>query len=226
MKQHKLAFLGFGNVGRALARLFVAKTAELRDTYNMDWRITGVASRSRGWLSHPEGFQVSELLANSVAAGNSPGGAGVSSSPSTAITNISRSTGIDEWLLKARPDVVFETTSLNHQTGQPAIDYLTTVLKSGANAITANKGAVVYGYDQLNELAQAANKQFFFEATVLDSAPVFSLFREALPAAKLRGFSGIFNSTSNVVLETMEAGRTFDEGVKMAQELGIAETDP
>ena len=84
----------------------------------------------------------------------------------------------------------------------------------------------MYGYDQLNELAQAANKQFFFEATVLDSAPVFSLFREALPAAKLRGFSGIFNSTSNVVLETMEAGRTFDEGVKMAQELGIAETDP
>ena len=227
MKQHRLAFLGFGNVGRALARLFVAKSAELRDTYNIDWRITGVASRSRGWLSNVEGFQVSELLANSfAAASNSPGGTGVSSSPSTATTNISRSTGIDEWLLNARPDVVFETTSLNHQTGQPAIDYLTAVLKSGAHAITANKGAVVFGYDQLNELAQAANKQFFFEATVLDSAPVFSLFREALPAAKLRGFSGIFNSTSNVVLETMEAGRTFDEGVKMAQELGIAETDP
>ena len=65
-----------------------------------------------------------------------------------------------------------------------------------------------------------------FEATVLDSAPVFSLFRETLPAAKVRGFSGAFNSTTNVILETMEAGRSFAEGVKTAQELGIAETDP
>src|SRR5919107_6241723 len=65
-----------------------------------------------------------------------------------------------------------------------------------------------------------------FEATVLDSAPVFSLFRETLPAAKIRGFSGVFNSTTNIILETMEAGRSFAEGVKTAQELGVAETDP
>ncbi len=218
VKHYNLCLLGFGNVGRALARLLVAKSTELRDSYNIDWRITGVATRSRGWLSNAEGFQVSELLTNSVSEASNP------LDDSTDITL--RSTGIGEWLLNAKPDVVFETTSLNHQTGQPAIDYLTAVLKSGAHAITANKGTVVYGYDALNALANAANKRFFFEATVLDSAPVFSLFREALPAAKLRGFSGIFNSTSNVVLETMEAGRTFDEGVKMAQELGIAETDP
>jgi homoserine dehydrogenase len=36
----------------------------------------------------------------------------------------------------------------------------------------------------------------------------------------------VFNSTTNVILETMEAGRSFAEGVKTAQELGIAETDP
>jgi homoserine dehydrogenase len=65
-----------------------------------------------------------------------------------------------------------------------------------------------------------------FEATVLDSAPVFSLFRETLPAVKVRAFSGAFNSTTNVIIETMEAGRSFDEGVKTAQELGVAETDP
>ena len=85
---------------------------------------------------------------------------------------------------------------------------------------------MVYGYDELSKLAAAAGKSFFFESTVLDSAPVFSLFRETLPAVKLRAFSGVFNSTSNVIIETMEAGRSFDEGVKMAQELGITETDP
>ncbi|MGH9971418.1 MAG: homoserine dehydrogenase [Pyrinomonadaceae bacterium] len=212
MKQYNLCFLGFGNVGRALARLLVTKSQELQELNGIQWRVTGVATRRSGWLSRAEGFQDSALLTNEY--------------PGDQSTNPSRSNGIVEWLRDAQPDVVFETTSLNHETGQPAIDYLTAVLQSGAHAITANKGAVVYGHEQLTKLAAANRKRFFFESTVLDSAPVFSLFREALPAVKLRSFSGIFNSTSNVILETMEAGRTFDEGVRTAQELGISETDP
>ncbi|HKR61673.1 MAG TPA: hypothetical protein VJS64_18445 [Pyrinomonadaceae bacterium] len=206
MKNYNLGFIGFGNVGRALARLFVAKSNELRETYGIEWRITGVASRSMGWQISSEGLTTFDL--------------------STLQQNGSRAEGLADWLKKAKPHVVFETTSLNHETGQPAIEYLTAVLKSGAHAITANKGAVVHGYDELRKLADVAGKHFFFEATVLDSAPVFSLFRETLPAAKLRGFTGVFNSTSNVVLESMEAGRSFEEGVKMAQELGVTETDP
>lgn len=209
-KHYKLGFLGFGNVGRALVRLLVAKSAELRELHEIEWSITGVATRRTGWLSKPEGFLASSLLSSSV-------------DESSASAS---STSIIDWLLAARPDVVFETTSLNHETGQPAIDYLTAVLRSGSHAVTANKGAVVYGYDELSKLAADTRKHFFFESTVLDSAPVFSLFRETLPAVKLRAFSGIFNSTSNVIIETMEAGRSFDEGVKMAQELGITETNP
>ena len=133
---------------------------------------------------------------------------------------------IDRWLARAKPDVVFETTSLNPETGQPAIEYMRKSLTAGAHTITANKAPIVYAYNELNEIARAHGRRLMFEATVLDSAPVFSLFRETLPAAKVRGFSGAFNSTTNVILETMEAGRSFAEGVKTAQELGIAETDP
>ena len=134
--------------------------------------------------------------------------------------------GIKEWLRAAKADVVFETTSLNHESGEPALSYLRAALQSGAHAITANKGALVHGYHELDELARASGKRFMFESAVLDSAPVFSLFRETLPAVKLRGFSGLFSSTTNVILETMEAGRSFEEGVKTAQELGVTETDP
>jgi homoserine dehydrogenase len=207
MKQYNICFLGFGNVGRALARLLVAKSAELRESYSIEWRITGIATRRMGWLSNENGFDVAALLAGKE-------------------TETSSSTGVAEWLGKARPHVLFETTSLNPETGQPAIDYLRAALQSGAHTITANKAPIVYAYDELNAIAQAQCKRFLFESTVLDSAPVFSLFREALPVARLRGFSGIFNSTTNVILETMEAGRSFDEGVKTAQDLGVTETDP
>ena len=207
MKQYRLCFLGFGNVGRALARLFVAKSTELRESFGIEWMITGVASRRIGWRVNEDGFDVAELLAAKDHVANNEA-------------------GIDDWLKTAAPDVVFETTSLNPENGQPAIDYLKAILNFGAHAITANKAPIVYAYRELKTVAESKGKQLLFESTVLDSAPVFSLFRETLPAARVRGFSGIFNSTTNVILEAMEQGRSFDEGVKTAQELGVAETDP
>ena len=206
MKQYRIGFIGFGNVGRALARLFVSKSAELRERYGIEWEIVGVATRRMGWRASEDAIDVVKLLS----------GADETSSVQS----------IDEWLAIAKPDVVFETTSLNPETGQPAIEYIRKSLQAGAHTITANKAPIVYAFDELNELAIAHGKRLMFEATVLDSAPVFSLFRETLPAVKVRAFSGAFNSTTNVILETMEAGRSFDEGVKTAQELGVAETDP
>ena len=206
MKRYRLGFIGFGNVGRALARLLVSKSAELRDNYDIEWEITGVATRRMGWRASENAIEVSKLLAGSDETGSE--------------------SGISEWLSRARPDVVFETTSLNPETGQPAIDYIKKSLQAGAHTITANKAPIVYAYDELNAIAIERGKRLLFESTVLDSAPVFSLFRETLPAVKIRGFSGVFNSTTNVILETMEAGRSFEEGVKTAQELGVAETNP
>ncbi len=206
MKKYRLGFIGFGNVGRALARLLVSKSAELRENYGIEWEITGVATRRMGWRASENAIDVAQLLASNDETGSE--------------------IGINEWLARAKPDVVFETTSLNPETGQPGIDYLKACLQHGAHTITANKGPIVHAYDELNEIALAHGKRLLFESTVLDSAPVFSLFRETLPAVRVRGFSGVFNSTTNVILETMEAGRSFAEGVKTAQDLGVAETDP
>ncbi|HKP46113.1 MAG TPA: hypothetical protein VJT50_05895 [Pyrinomonadaceae bacterium] len=207
MKQYNLCFLGFGKVGRALVRLLQSKSQELKETYGIAYRITGIASRTLGWQANNAGFDSQDLLQPAAANSN-------------ALTNI------HEWLSHAKPNAVFETTSLQPETGQPAIDYERASLQADAHVITANKGVVVYGFRELNELARSMQRCFLFEASVLDSAPVFSLFRETLPAAKLRAFAGVFSSTTNVILETMEAGRSFGEGLKSAQELGVTETDP
>jgi homoserine dehydrogenase len=62
MKLYRLCFLGFGNVGRALARLLVSKSAELRDNYGIEWEITGVATRRMGWRASDDAIDVSRLL--------------------------------------------------------------------------------------------------------------------------------------------------------------------
>jgi homoserine dehydrogenase len=128
------------------------------------------------------------------------------------------------WLSAARADVLFEATSLNVETGEPAADHIRAALQHGAHAITANKGPVVHAYRELRDLAAARNKRFLFESTVMDGVPVFSFF-DQLPVIHLQGFHGIVNSTTNVILSEMENGLSFDESLKKAQSLGVAETD-
>ncbi|HVF54610.1 MAG TPA: hypothetical protein VM934_00590 [Pyrinomonadaceae bacterium] len=210
MKQFNLCMLGFGNVGRALARLLVAKREEMRALYGIEWRITGVATRRMRWLVSPEGFDVEKLLSGEVAAQSPP------LPPRDA----------REWLHMASADVLFETTSLEPHTGEPAVSHIRAALDGGAHAVTTNKGTIVHAYRELNELARARGRRFMFEATVADCLPVFSLFRETLPAAKLLGFGGVLNSTTSIILEEMERGATFDDGVRAAQSLGVTETDP
>ena len=131
---------------------------------------------------------------------------------------------VRSWLTAARADILFEATSLNVENGQPAADYIRAGLDHGAHVITANKGPVVHAYRELRDLATNRGKRFLFESTVMDGVPIYSLF-DQLPAIHLKGFHGILNSTTNVILSHMEQGLTFEEALKKAQELGIAETD-
>ena len=139
--------------------------------------------------------------------------------PSRQLSNVR------QWLAAAKADVLFEATSLNVTSGQPAIDHIRAALELGAQAITANKGTVVHAYQELRALAASKHRRFLFESTVMDGAPIFSLF-DTLPALHLRAFRGILNSTTNMILSGMEQGLSFEESLKHAQNIGIAETDP
>lgn len=190
-----------------MLRLLISKEGELRRKYDVRWRLTGVATRRFGWLAEADGFNPIGVL-------------------SSRFGNARAVNGLREWLEAARVDVLFEASSLNPQSGQPAIDHLTAALEYGAHAITANKGPLVHAFRELSALAKEKGKQFLYESTVMDGVPIFSLFPLGLPATELRGFYGVLNSTTNVVLTEVEKGRSFDEAIKRAQSMGIAETDP
>jgi homoserine dehydrogenase len=200
-------------VNRTLARLLQSRRQALAEHHGIGWRITGVASRKLGWIAGSEGLDL-ELLC---------GPAALARDDFPACCR--ETANVREWLRAARADVLFEATSLNARTGQPAIDHLKAALESGAHAITANKGPIVHAYQELSDLAAARGKRFLFESTVMDGVPIFSLFRDTLPAVHLHGFRGILNSTTNVILTGMERGASFEESLKKAQEVGVAETD-
>jgi homoserine dehydrogenase len=220
MKNYNLAFLGFGNVGRALVQLLESKRGELRERYGVEFAFTGVASRRLGWQANPAGYAASDLMGESSALTDHGSSNQAQGEGEQTLAELRK------WLAASQANVLFENTSLNPHTGQPAIDYVRTALQAGVHVVTANKGPVVYGYHELRDLAAANHVRFLFEAAVMGGAPIFSLFREALPAARLERFRGILNSTTNLILTEMEHGNSFEASVKKAQDLGIAETDP
>jgi homoserine dehydrogenase len=215
MSHFKLALIGFGNVGQAFARLLLDKQQDIRQKYDITYRVTGIATGQHGMAVNPDGLDLLKAL-DLMQIGHSL--REISSRPA--------SENALDFIRICGAHVLFENTPVDYATGQPAIDHLRTALQIGMHAITANKGAVVHAYQQLSKEAASRGRKFYFESTVMDGAPIFSLFREALPAASLKSFKGILNSTTNLVLTRMETGESFEQAVAYAQSIGIAETDP
>lgn len=211
MTHYKLAFLGFGNVGRALARLLLQKEGELRQRYDLSFSTTGIATARHGMAINKQGIDLRRAL-------EVQDYRELSAEPQPA--------DMLDFIRCSEADVLFENSPVNYETGQPAVDHLRLALELGMHALTANKGPVVHAYQELTKLAREKGRRFYFESTVMDGAPIFSLFRETLPGANLLRLRGVLNSTTNMMLTRMEQGDSFDEAVAYCQKIGIAETDP
>ena len=212
---YKLALLGFGNVGKALARLLLQKAVDLQEIHQITFSITGIATARHGSAINPGGLDLVQALVR-LDQGLSLEALSTYPPPKNSL----------DFINNCQADVLFENTPVNYDSGQPAVDYIRKALELKMHAITANKGPVVHAYRQLSALAQQNGRKFFFESAVMDGAPIFSLFRSALPAARLHTLRGVLNSTTNLILTRMEGGSSFAEAVAYAQAIGIAETDP
>jgi len=215
MSHYKLALLGFGNVGQAFARLLMRKQPVIESQYGITFKVTGIATGRHGAAIDPDGIDPErplELLARHASLNK----LSTAPLPQDAFDFIDR----------CGADVLFENTPVNYASGQPAVDHLRRALEKGMHAITANKGPVVHAYRELKGLAASRGRKFYFESTVMDGAPIFSLYRETLPVAHIRAFHGVLNSTTNLILTRMEAGEAFEQAVAYAQSIGVAETDP
>lgn len=215
MRQISLALLGFGNVGQAFCNLIEKKRDYLRENHQLELILTGIQTAHHGTAINSAGLNLTralEIMNN---------GQDLQLVSERHAENMS----VLEFIYASSSDFFLECTPLNPFDGQPALSYLKTALKVGKHVITANKGPLVYGYQQLKDLARDHDHAFYFESAVMDGAPIFSLFREALPAIEIRSVNGILNSCTNYLLDLLSAGLPFADAIKQAQAIGITETD-
>ena len=215
MTNKSIALLGFGNVGQAFVHLLEHKKDILLKNHGLSYTFTGIATAHHGMAINPRGIDIEHAL-QLISTGTKL----------DPLSSHPRMQDPFEFIHACKADVFLENTPVNYTDGEPAVSYLRAAIQAGMHAITANKGPVVHAYQELTELAEKNGRKFYFESAVMDGAPIFSLFRQSLPAVSLRGFSGILNSTTNLILTRMEAGESFEMALAYAQSMGIAETDP
>ena len=190
----RLALLGFGNVGRALARLLESRRPA------WPFQIVGIHTARHGTALDPVGLSADPSFGP--AAGS-----------------------VAEFLDRAGAEVLVELTPLDPVSGEPAISHIRAAFAHHMHVVTANKGPIAHAYAGLREEAERAGVLFRFEATCMDGAPVYNMIRRTLPGVRILGFTGVLNSTTQVVIEAMRKGRSMEDGIDAARRLGITEAD-
>jgi len=100
-------------------------------------------------------------------------------------------------------------------------------LSNKKHVVTANKALISKHGDKLAYLAEKNNVNLEYEASVAGGVPIIRSIKEGLIANKISKIYGILNGTTNYILSTMEkSGKSFNEVLAKAKELGFAESNP
>lgn len=124
-------------------------------------------------------------------------------------------------------DLLVELTPTNKNTGEPALSYIKKALERGVNVVTGNKGPILMDYKGLKELAKKNGATLGIGCTTGGALPSISGGLVDCAGSKILAIEGILNGTSNFILKDMEERSvTYEESLKEAQKIGIAETNP
>ncbi len=109
----------------------------------------------------------------------------------------------------------------------PAYEFVKQCLENGKSVVSSNKELVAAKGQELLEVALQNNVNFLFEASVGGGIPILRPIVQCLAANDLYEVLGILNGTTNFVLTKMaKENMSFDDALKLAQQLGYAERDP
>jgi homoserine dehydrogenase len=205
MKTVSVAITGFGSIGRRVAQLLISRSQDYRERLAIDVRITGVCGSSAG-LIDADGLSQQRLDARD---GYTPALSGQS------------------FIEQVPADVLIEAGPSDFKTGGAALGYIRTALSRRLHVIAISKGALVVDVEGLQAEAQRQGRTLRISGATASALPTIDLFQYNLAGCRVRLVEAILTGTTNLILSSMmDQDCTFDEALRKAQELGIAEPDP
>ncbi len=211
--KRSLCIIGFGVVGQGFAELLTEKAPLLKERYGLEVEVAAIYDKRFGGLKGPV-----NLPAALKAVKDSGSFAG--------LEGYEREWDSLKAIEESGADVVIELTYTNIETGEPAFSHIVKAIKLGKHVITTNKGPIALYYPELKEMASSKGVELRFEGTVLSGTPAIKLALRALAGSEIERIRGIVNGTTNFILTEMAKGKSYQEALKQAQDLGYAEAVP
>ncbi|WP_406542149.1 homoserine dehydrogenase [Clostridium ljungdahlii] len=95
------------------------------------------------------------------------------------------------------------------------------------HVVTANKDLMAERGYELLQLAKKNGVTIHFEASVGGGIPILKSMNECLVGNEIKSIKSILNGTTNFILSKMSHnGMSYEEALKLAQEMGFAEANP
>jgi homoserine dehydrogenase len=217
MVRRRLIICGLGNVGRAFARLVADKDEYLKGRYGLSLELVAVVDIGGAAIAEGESLPIIELLSHVERGGTVETFAKFGRPGMTGVEVIAR---IDA-------HVLIEATPTNLATGEPGRAHIMAALDKGMDIVSANKAPLVLFYKEINELARAGGSRISMSAATAAALPTLDVGIVSLAGSKVLSIEGILNGTTNYILTRMHSEKcSYDDALRAAQEMGIAETDP
>ena len=214
MKRVGLALVGLGNVGRRFLRLLIEHDDTLREKYGLAFSVH-CAVDSSGVAVSDDGFDLAHLLEHK--------GRGLKLRELREFDDgLTLAVALDS----VQCDILLEASPVDLITGNPGLSNCRTALDLGLHLVLANKAPLALAQAELDRLAADVDVGILYSATFCGGLPVLNIVRRDMVCGKILGFRGIFNSTTNFILEEMLKGRSYADALSETQERGIAEADP
>jgi len=214
MKRVGLALVGLGNVGCRFLRLLIECDDTLREKYGLSFSVHCVVDSS-GVAVSDDGFDLPSLLEHKVR-----------ELKLRELREFDKGLTLAVALDRVQCEILLEASPVDLNTGNPGLSYCRTALEHGLHLVLANKAPLALAQAELDRLAADTDVGILYSATFCGGLPVLNIVRRDMVCGKILGFRGIFNSTTNFILEEMLKGRSYADALSETQERGIAEADP
>ena len=108
-----------------------------------------------------------------------------------------------------------------------AYELVCAALRAKKIVVTGNKALLAERGQELFALAEQCGVPIYFEAAVAGGIPIIQVLQEGLVGNRILSIHGIINGTCNYILTRMsQAGLSYEDALREAQEKGYAEADP
>lgn len=211
-----ISFLGFGQIGKSLARQIVDQKQYFQSKLKIQTHVVSISDKS-GLIINENSFSDSQLeefvkqKSSEKKFGDFYRG---------KLSN----DFADLWQITCNRKVLVDLTSSD------SLSILKDALKSGFHVVLANKKPLTCSYEEwigLFEIAEQENVQIRYEATVGAGLPVLDTIDKLIESGdQVIEILGCLSGTLGYLMSKLEDGVAFSEAVREAYQNGYTEPDP